>query len=102
MDPGYGAGRAPGAIAHTSKKPYAMTQGRANARLEALCDGIFAIALTLLILDVKLPPTERIASTAAGRISLDRPRRSGGRALQCGLGSSGDWLDLGRWRGTEE
>ena len=27
-----------------------------NARLECFCDGVFAIALTLLIIDVKLPP----------------------------------------------
>ena len=41
-----------------------MTQAHPNARLEALCDGVFAIALTLLILDVKLPPAESITSTA--------------------------------------
>lgn len=41
-----------------------MTPAHANARLEALCDGVFAIALTLLILDVKLPSTEGIASTS--------------------------------------
>ena len=41
-----------------------MTSPHANTRLEALCDGVFAIALTLLILDVKLPSTERITSTA--------------------------------------
>jgi hypothetical protein len=26
-----------------------------NSRLEAFCDGVFAIALTLLIIDIKLP-----------------------------------------------
>jgi len=36
----------------------------ANARLEAFCDGVFAIALTLLIIDVKLPEPERIDSTS--------------------------------------
>jgi uncharacterized membrane protein len=41
-----------------------MTEAHANARLEALCDGVFAIAMTLLILDVKLPSTENIASTS--------------------------------------
>jgi uncharacterized membrane protein len=32
--------------------------------LEALSDGVFAIAMTLLILDVRLPSMERIAGTA--------------------------------------
>ena len=41
-----------------------MTNPHANARLEAFCDGVFAIALTLLILEVKLPSTESIANTA--------------------------------------
>lgn len=31
-----------------------------NARLETFCDGVFAIALTLLIIDIKIPPTESI------------------------------------------
>ncbi len=51
-----------------------MTDAHADARLEALCDGVFAIALTLLILDVKLPSTENIANTpelwrALGRLT---------------------------------
>jgi len=33
-------------------------------RLEAFCDGVFAIALTLLIIDVKIPSTEKINNTA--------------------------------------
>lgn len=41
-----------------------MAQPHPNTRLEALCDGVFAIALTLLILEVKLPDVEGIASTA--------------------------------------
>ena len=36
----------------------------ANTRLETFCDGVFAIALTLLIIDVKLPVTTAIGSTA--------------------------------------
>lgn len=40
-----------------------MAESSANARLEAFCDGVFAIALTLLIIDVKLPAPESIAST---------------------------------------
>jgi TMEM175 potassium channel family protein len=34
-----------------------------NARLETFCDGVFAIALTLLILDVKIPATEATGTT---------------------------------------
>lgn len=41
-----------------------MTAAHTNVRLEALCDGVFAIAMTLLILDVRLPATEGTASTA--------------------------------------
>ena len=36
----------------------------ANSRLEAFSDGVFAIAMTLLIIDVKLPSTESIGNTA--------------------------------------
>ena len=39
-----------------------MTATNANARLEALSDGVFAIAMTLLIIEVKLAGTEHITS----------------------------------------
>ncbi len=35
-----------------------------NSRLEAFCDGVFAIALTLLIIDIKIPSTAEINTTA--------------------------------------
>jgi TMEM175 potassium channel family protein len=34
-----------------------------NTRLEAFCDGVFAIALTLLIIDIKIPSSEVIGTT---------------------------------------
>jgi uncharacterized membrane protein len=40
-----------------------MAETHANTRLEAFCDGVFAIALTLLIIDIKLPSMESISST---------------------------------------
>jgi TMEM175 potassium channel family protein len=40
-----------------------MVEAHANARLEAFCDGVFAIALTLLIIDIRVPATEGISST---------------------------------------
>ena len=35
-----------------------------NQRLETFCDGVFAIAITLLILDIKVPPLESVHSVA--------------------------------------
>jgi uncharacterized membrane protein len=42
-----------------------------NARLETFCDGVFAIALTLLIIDIKLPETAAINSTASFWLALE-------------------------------
>ena len=41
-----------------------MSESNPNSRLEAFCDGVFAIALTLLIIDIKIPSTEKINSTS--------------------------------------
>jgi len=41
-----------------------MAETNPNSRLEAFCDGVFAIALTLLVIDIKIPATEKINSTA--------------------------------------
>lgn len=37
-----------------------MSETNPNSRLEAFSDGVFAIALTLLIIDIKIPPTATI------------------------------------------
>ncbi len=34
-----------------------------NSRLEAFCDGVFAIAITLLILDIRIPAMDRISTS---------------------------------------
>ena len=41
-----------------------MSESNPNTRLEAFCDGVFAIALTLLIIDIKIPSTIEIKNTA--------------------------------------
>jgi len=41
-----------------------MSETNPNSRLEAFCDGVFAIAITLLIIDIKIPSTEKIDTTA--------------------------------------
>jgi uncharacterized membrane protein len=40
-----------------------MAEQNANSRLEAFCDGVFAFALTLLIIDVRIPASASIANT---------------------------------------
>ncbi|MDB5230198.1 MAG: putative integral rane protein [Chitinophagaceae bacterium] len=41
-----------------------MPEPNPNARLEAFCDGVFAIALTLLIIDIKIPSSAEINNAA--------------------------------------
>ena len=40
-----------------------MAASNPNTRLEAFCDGVFAIALTLLIIDIKIPSTVEFSSS---------------------------------------
>ncbi|MEP7322457.1 MAG: TMEM175 family protein [Saprospiraceae bacterium] len=40
-----------------------MPESNHNNRLETFCDGVFAIALTLLIIDIKIPSTATINSS---------------------------------------
>jgi uncharacterized membrane protein len=47
-----------------------MSESNHNSRLEAFCDGVFAIALTLLIIDIKIPSTKEINSTAEFWLAL--------------------------------
>jgi uncharacterized membrane protein len=41
-----------------------MAESNPNSRLEAFCDAVFAIALTLLIIDIKIPASVTINSTS--------------------------------------
>jgi len=40
-----------------------MAEANLNSRFEAFCDGVFAIAITLLVIDIKIPRTAEINST---------------------------------------
>lgn len=49
-----------------------MSESNVNSRLETFCDGVFAIALTLLIIDIRIPAPEHIADTADLWRALER------------------------------
>jgi len=55
-----GAGIADKLAAHVTE--YNQIAGRSVERLAALSDGIFAVALTLLVLDLRIPATEAVHS----------------------------------------
>lgn len=40
-----------------------MAESHSNSRLEAFCDGVFAIALTILIFDIRIPASEVISTS---------------------------------------
>jgi uncharacterized membrane protein len=47
-----------------------MAERNVNSRLEAFCDGVFAFAMTLLIVDIKIPASVEINSTAEMWLAL--------------------------------
>jgi uncharacterized membrane protein len=49
--------------ARIADSTHVAADARANTRLEAFCDGVFAIALTLLIIEIKVPNAEAIRDT---------------------------------------
>jgi uncharacterized membrane protein len=47
-------------VASNGAKHNHMPEPNPNHRLEMFCDGVFAIAITLLIIEIKVPPVETI------------------------------------------
>ena len=55
---------------------YNKIQGQSVERLAALSDGIFAVAMTLLVLDLHIPIREAVHSEQQLRLALLPSRRS--------------------------
>jgi uncharacterized membrane protein len=49
-----------------------MASENPNSRLEAFCDGVFAIVLTLLIIDIKIPLIIEMNKKAVSEIRLQK------------------------------
>jgi uncharacterized membrane protein len=49
-----------------SSEIHEVVQEKETGRIEAFSDGVFAIALTLLVLDIKVPPIEQSELTSLG------------------------------------
>jgi len=41
-----------------------MAESNPNARLETFCDGVFAIAITLLVIDIRIPEMSKVKTSA--------------------------------------
>ena len=73
-----------------------MADTHPNTRFETFCDGVFAIALTLLIIDIKIPSSEVIGTSREMWLAL----RHLGPSIVAFDGAAGGCLDSRVWGGT--